>query len=99
MLYRPVLSSDGIFSIHEIIKDKDGTLVSVSYEPVKLQATSAGELDHILRQVYRSLQRTKPITEDELDAMMYHTITSDSEELDETDDRVINLVDYFNGVR
>ncbi len=94
--YQPVVSSDGLFSIHEIIKDKD-ELISVSYEPVRLQASCAGELDHVLRQVYRHMQRTKPITEDELDSLLYKVETTP--DIEDEDDNVIDLVDYFSGVR
>ncbi len=90
--YQPVVSSDGLFSIHEIIKDKD-ELISVSYEPVRLQASNAGELDQMLRQIYRQMQRTKPISEDELDSLLYKVETTP--DIEETEDTVIDLVDYL----
>ena len=94
--YQPVLSNDGLYAIHELIKDGD-ELMSVSFEPVRLQAPSLGELDRMLRQIHRQMQQVKPITDDELDGMLYSTeATLDTED---TSDNVIDLVDFLAGKR
>ena len=94
--YQPVLSSDGLYAIHEIIKDGD-ELLSVSFEPVRLQAPSLGELDHMLRQIHRQMHQVEPITDDELDGLLYSTdAVLDTED---KDSNVIDLVEYFSGKR
>jgi hypothetical protein len=96
--YQPVINSDGTVAIHESILDNTGTIISASYSPVKLEAISFGELQEMLRLVYRHLSATKPITEEDLEALIYGT---ESVELDEDfeSDNVIDLVDYLAGKR
>lgn len=93
--YQPVIYPDGNVAIHETIVDGDGNVLSVSYEAVKLEALSVGELEDLLRQVYRNMQKTKPITEDELDSMVYKVEMDDNLDI-EQDDNVIDLVDYLS---
>lgn len=93
--YQPVIYPDGTVSIHETIHDNEGNITSASYEPVRLEATSIGALEMLLRQVYRQLLRTKPITEDELEAMIYGSESIEDIPEDEDDDNVIDLVTYF----
>ena len=91
--YQPIINTDGTISIHETIIDSENTLLSVSYIPVKLEATSLSELQNILRQVYRHMASVKPLTIEELD-----NILSDNNE-DNYDDNVIDLVDFIKGKR
>lgn len=93
--YQPVIGSDGLCGIHEILTDKDGTLFSVSFEPVRLQTTSFGELDLMLRQIYHQLQTTKPITEDMLDELLF---TVEDVEIS-NEDKVVDIVDFMNRQR
>lgn len=90
--YQPVIYHDGTVAIHETIVEANGTIKSATHEPVILQAATFGELDALLRQVYRHIQKCKPINEEELEVLIYGA--SPEDDLD-PDDNVINLVDYF----
>lgn len=94
--YQPVIYPDGMVAIHETIIDKDGTVKYASYDPVKLQTIgSMGDIESMLRMVYTHLRRLKPITEQELEALVYG-VENTSMEIADDDDNVIDLVDYFS---
>lgn len=90
--YQPVLRFDGTVAIHETILAEDGTIKSATTDPVVLQAQTFGELDQLLRQIYRHIQKCKPITEEDLEVLLYGASSEDDLELD---DNVIDLVDYL----
>lgn len=90
--YQPVLYPEGTVAIHEVITDREGNITSASYEGVRLEAPSLGELETLLRQVYRQLQTVKPISTEELEGMIYGV---ESSSFDDEDDNVIDLVTYF----
>lgn len=96
--YQPVINLDGTVAIHETILDKDKKILSASYQPVQLSALSFGELQEMIRLVYRHMSMTRPISDEELESLIYGT---DEPELDEDFDvdNVIDLVDYLAGKR
>lgn len=91
--YQPVLLTDGTVAIHETIIDSKNTILSASYQPVKLEAVTFGELQELIRQVYRHMTTIKPITEEELEDIIFGS-NPDIEDFD-SDDKVIDLVTYM----
>lgn len=92
--YQPVINPDGSAAIHETLIDREGNVKSATYEPVRLESTSLGELEYMLRLIYRQLMKIKPITAEELESLVYG---SESIELDVelAEDNVIDLIDYL----
>lgn len=91
--YQPVLHSDGTVLIHETIIDDEGNIQSASYEAVRLDAASMGDMQDMLRQIHKDIQTVKTITEDELDAALYGMEATSSDDLQ--DDNIIDLVEFF----
>lgn len=98
--YQPVLKADSSIGIHEVVLDDEGTVVNVSYDSVRLEADSMGQLEQMMRHVYRDIRNQKPITEDELD-MLLHQVESQPEYEDDYEDneRVIDCTEFFGGRR
>jgi hypothetical protein len=92
--YQPVVKDDGMVAIHETIIDDEGNVRAATYEPVRLEANSIGELEALLRLVYRHMRKYKPITEDELEALVYSDVDCPIND-EEGDEKVIDLVTYF----
>lgn len=91
--YQPVIYSDGTVNILETIIDDEGQIKTASYEPVRLEGNSIGEIQEIMREVYKDLRKTPPITEHELDAIMYGVASV--ADIEDEEDNVINLITYM----
>ena len=93
--YQTVVYPDQTVAIHETTIDNDGNVTSASYDAVRLEAPSAGELEQLLRQVYRCLTKSKAITTEELEAILYKSDTSDDDVDVDDISNVVSLVDYL----
>jgi hypothetical protein len=91
--YQPVMHPDGTVAVHETLIDSEGIIRQASYEPVRLEALSVGDLESLIRNAYRDVRKVKIITDDDLDAMIYGL---DSQTIEDEDDNVIDLVEYFS---
>lgn len=95
--YQPVIQLDGTVAIHETLVDDSGVIQSATYEPIRLEAVSLGDMSVLIRSVAKALNSIKPISVDELEALMY-SVDKDEFLMEEEDDNdnVIDLVSYFS---
>lgn len=96
--YQAVLYPEGTVAIHETTVDKEGNILSASYDAVRLEATTAGELEQLLRIAYKTLTTSKLISTEELEALVYEGESLNIyDDMDDSDDisNVISLSEFM----
>lgn len=95
--YQPVIHVDGTIAVHEAIVDDLGTIKTASYEPVRIEGVDIGDLTILVEKIQSHIELYKPITEDDLDAIIYgqEFLEPSIDTDDESEDKVVDLLDYF----